>query len=160
MKSNSTSALSSETISKMGFASMISDDDAHAIVWTPYLIALHCFDLTAVVRLRYQIEQKIQTASVMQTKERVTGDQDGCYALELRNEGRLTDRLFEIFRVSRRSRSGAGRTQPRSVRPVASAASRQLAAANGRRCGCSNCRRGCDATAWVADASINAWARR
>jgi hypothetical protein len=46
----------------MEFASMISDDDAHAIVWTPHLIALHCFDLTAVVRLRLladQIEQKI-----------------------------------------------------------------------------------------------------
>jgi len=59
----------------MGFALMISDDDAHAIVRTLQLIALQCFDLTAVGRLRLladQIDQKIQTASVMQ--ERLTGD--------------------------------------------------------------------------------------
>jgi hypothetical protein len=56
---------------------MISDDDAHAIVRTLQLIALQCFDLTAIGRLRLladQIDQKIQTASVMPTKERLTGD--------------------------------------------------------------------------------------
>jgi hypothetical protein len=59
---------------------MISDEDANTIVRNIHLIALHCFDLTAVGRLRLladQIERKIQMAGVMQTKERVTGNQDG-----------------------------------------------------------------------------------
>jgi hypothetical protein len=80
-KSNKTPRRSTETTSKIGGSlQMITDEDAHAIVRTLHLIALHCFDLTAIGRLRLladQIEQKIQTASVMQTKERATGDQDG-----------------------------------------------------------------------------------
>jgi hypothetical protein len=50
---------------------MISDDDAHAIVRTLHMIALRCFDLSAVGRLRLladQIEEKIQTPNPVQTK--------------------------------------------------------------------------------------------
>jgi hypothetical protein len=63
----------------MGLALMISDDDAHAIVWTLHLIALHYFGISAVGRLRLladQIEEKIQTPNAAQTKLRATENQD------------------------------------------------------------------------------------
>jgi hypothetical protein len=65
--------------SNMGFVLMISDDDAHAIVRTLHLIAVRCFDISAVGRLRWladQIEEKIQTPNAVQTKPRAPGDQD------------------------------------------------------------------------------------
>jgi hypothetical protein len=52
------------------------DDDAYAIVRTLHMIALRCFDLSAVGRLRLladQIEEKIQTSNDVQTKQRSAG---------------------------------------------------------------------------------------
>lgn len=63
---------------------MLSDDDAHAIARTLHLIALQCFDLSAVGRLRLlaeQIEQKIQTSNAVQTKLTAAADQDATPSL-------------------------------------------------------------------------------
>jgi hypothetical protein len=63
----------------MGSILMFSDDDAHKIARTLHLIALQCFDLSAVGRLRLlaeQIEQKIQKRNAVQTKLTPANDQD------------------------------------------------------------------------------------
>jgi hypothetical protein len=70
-KSNNVSTFKREATLNTGACFMISDDDAHTILRNIRLIALHCFDLSAVGRLRLladQIEEKIQTPSVIQTK--------------------------------------------------------------------------------------------
>jgi hypothetical protein len=85
----------------MGLALMISDDDSHAIVRTLHLIALHCFDISAVGRLRNPNAERRADEATCYLKSRRHA------FLELGNERRLTDRLFAIFRVSRKSRSGA-----------------------------------------------------
>jgi hypothetical protein len=59
---------------------MLSDEDAQAILRNLRLILLECFDLTTVRRLRLladQIEQKIQTPSVMLTKLSTTAEGPG-----------------------------------------------------------------------------------
>lgn len=56
---------------KKGCGSMLSEDDAYAILRNIRLIVLECFDLATVRRLRLladQIEQKIQTPTVRTTK--------------------------------------------------------------------------------------------
>lgn len=59
---------------------MLSEDDAYAILGNIRLIVVECFDLATVKRLRLladQIEQKIQTPSVMLTKLSITEGSDG-----------------------------------------------------------------------------------
>lgn len=54
---------------------MLSQEDAYAILRNIRLIVLESFDLATVRRLRLladQIEQKIQTPSVMLTKPNIT----------------------------------------------------------------------------------------
>jgi hypothetical protein len=58
---------------------MLSEEDGHAILRNLRLIVLDCFDLTAVKRLRLladQIEQKIQTPSLLPTKLTTTEGPD------------------------------------------------------------------------------------
>jgi hypothetical protein len=59
---------------------MLSQEDAYAILKNIRLIVLESFDLATVRRLRLladQIEQKIQTPSVMLTKPNMTEGQNG-----------------------------------------------------------------------------------
>jgi hypothetical protein len=59
---------------------MLSQEDAYAILKNIRLIVLESFDLATVRRLRLladQIEQKIQSPSVMLTKPNMTEGQSG-----------------------------------------------------------------------------------
>jgi hypothetical protein len=65
---------------KWGRALMLSEEDAYAILRNIRLILLESFDLATVRRLRLladQIEQKIQTPSVMLPKINMTDGPNG-----------------------------------------------------------------------------------